>query len=387
MKTFLNRITLDDFYSLFNAELSQNRIFGLDLLRFFAITTVIISHGRNMFPKKITEFHEYITFDGVTIFFVLSGFLIGNILIKQIENNKPSFSLLLDFWIRRWFRTVPTYFLVLSIIAMLCYIQYPSFTFSIIAPYYIFCQNLFYPTPPYFPESWSLSVEEWFYLLIPFLIFFTSIIFKVKAKIAVLVTVLIVLLSVSLLKYDIYASNDLDKAATFGHEVIFRLDSIVFGVIAACIHYYYPRYWSAAPFPLFISGIFIFLYQKFSFTEISDFNRFYRIVLEYSLTSFATLLLLPFLSSLKKTKYKIGKLITIISLLSYSMYLIHLTLVAGFILGNIPWTYFTKNYNIILPVSYFLYWALTILLSILIYKFYEKPLTNLREKFHLAKKR
>lgn len=147
------------------------------------------------------------------------------------------------------------------------------------------------------------------------------------------------------------------------------------------------KYWNKFSFALFITGILIFLIQKLcSITNIVSVGDFYNIVLEYSLTSLATLLLLPYLSNVKKSKYKIGNIITIISLISYSMYLTHMTLIKGMILKNIPWTDFTTNYNIIIPTFYFLYWALTFIFSITIYKLYELPITNLRDKLSFSKK-
>ena len=52
---------------------------------------------------------------GVELFFVLSGFLIGGILIKIFDNTEFTFADVRRFWIRRWFRTLPNYWLILSI--------------------------------------------------------------------------------------------------------------------------------------------------------------------------------------------------------------------------------------------------------------------------------
>ncbi|WP_442780873.1 acyltransferase family protein [Chryseobacterium sp. SL1] len=382
---FFTNFKLENLYLLFSKELKSNRIFGLDILRFFAIITVIIDHGKFIFPKKIIQFHDYIKIDGVTIFFVLSGFLIGGILIKQLEKNTPSFSLLINFWIKRWFRTLPTYFLILLILTICYCIQDPLFTFEKISKYYYFCQNLFYPTDIYFGESWSLSVEEWFYFTVPLLIFILINLFKLQPKSSILFTALLILLSVTLLRYDLYSEN---KNIDFHHQVIFRLDSIMYGVVGAYVNYYYSKYWNKFSHVLFISGILIFLFQKlYHISNItSPIGNLYSIVLEYSLTSLATLLLLPYLSNVKKSKHKIGSMITIISLISYSMYLTHMTLIKVMILKNIPWTSLTTNYNIIIPTFYFLYWSLTFIFSIIIYKIYELPITNLRDKLSFNKK-
>ncbi|WBV56388.1 acyltransferase [Chryseobacterium daecheongense] len=378
-----SKALLERLFSIFSKELNHHRIFGLDILRCFAIITVIIDHGKFIFPQKIIKIHNYIRFDGVSIFFVLSGFLIGGILIKQLETNKASFKLLLNFWIKRWFRTLPTYFLILSILVVCYNIQDPSFSFNKIKSYYLFCQNLFYPTSEYFPESWSLSVEEWFYLIIPFLIFSLIVLLKLSPKNSIIIIAFFTLSFVSFLRYYYpYMHGTLIKAGDFHHQVVYRLDSMMYGIIGAYINYYYAKYWKMAATKLFVCGLLVFIIHRYIYIN----NIFpspiglYNVVLEYSIISFGTLLLLPFLSNLEKVKYKIANIVTILSLISYSMYLIHMTFVKDMILKSIPWTSFTTNYNIIIPVFYFLYWSLTIVLSAIIFKTFETPMTNLRNK-------
>lgn len=96
--------------NIFKLELNPNRVYGLDILRALAILFVIVGHGRHLLPDKLDIYHQVIVFDGVSIFFVLSGFLIGGILIKMLNNRKADKNLLFEFWSRRWFRTLPNYF-------------------------------------------------------------------------------------------------------------------------------------------------------------------------------------------------------------------------------------------------------------------------------------
>nr|WP_129057808.1 MULTISPECIES: acyltransferase family protein [unclassified Chryseobacterium] len=65
--------------------MGHHRIFGLDILRMLAIMFVVISHTPTLLPPSVYTFLEYFIFDGVCIFFVLSGFLIGNIIIRSVE--------------------------------------------------------------------------------------------------------------------------------------------------------------------------------------------------------------------------------------------------------------------------------------------------------------
>ena len=94
----------------------HNRIYGLDILRAFAILFVLYSHAFFLIMDHVNErVYNLLSLDGVTLFFVLSGFLIGGILIRTIENKGFGFKELLNFWTRRWFRTLPNYFLMLMV--------------------------------------------------------------------------------------------------------------------------------------------------------------------------------------------------------------------------------------------------------------------------------
>jgi len=67
----------------------NNRIFGLDLLRACAIMFVVIGHGNYLLSNKYTDIIDiFFGYGGVSIFFVLSGFLIGGILIKNFRKEK-----------------------------------------------------------------------------------------------------------------------------------------------------------------------------------------------------------------------------------------------------------------------------------------------------------
>ena len=71
-------------------------------------------HGLELIWDKFPTLAKYGT-DGVTIFFVLSGFLIGRILIRTFGAG-ASVSSLTTFWVRRWFRTLPAYFVTLLMV-------------------------------------------------------------------------------------------------------------------------------------------------------------------------------------------------------------------------------------------------------------------------------
>lgn len=364
-------------YHLFSKELNSNRVFGLDLLRAIAILLVVSSHGNYFFSKKMMDYYRFIDFDGVSLFFVLSGFLIGVILIKQLENQPASFKLLLNFWVRRWFRTLPTYFLILLTLTILNKIFNPFFTFSSVQKYYYFFQNLyFYEIDGFFPESWSLSVEEWFYLLVPVLIFSLLYLFKTPKRVILFVIIFII----SLVFFIRYLGHL--KIVLFSPKlVITRLDAIMYGVFGAYVYFYHQKYWKMRPKTLFVLGLFLFAVDRY--VEMSSTVDLFNCYFECSIAPIGTLLLLPFLSDLKKPNFKILNWVTIISTISYSMYLINMSLVRDFIIVNLPWTGSEIYHDLVKIINYTLYWGITISLSIIIYLFFEHPITNLRDKISL----
>lgn len=118
---------------------------------------------------------------GVDIFFVISGYLITSIILKDCERNKFS---LVDFYERRARRILPALSLVLFVTSLVSWVLLPpvqltEFAQSLVAAM-AFASNVFlYLTTDYFSTAadqkpllhlWSLGVEEQFYLAFPLLI-------------------------------------------------------------------------------------------------------------------------------------------------------------------------------------------------------------------------
>lgn len=101
---------------------------------------------------------------GVDLFFVLSGFLVGGLLIKEIQ--RTSRLNLKRFLIRRAFKIWPAYFMFLAFVWAkgLRHGQSCSELFQVLWPNFLHVQN-YIRTPP--GHTWSLAVEEHFYVLLP----------------------------------------------------------------------------------------------------------------------------------------------------------------------------------------------------------------------------
>ncbi len=365
--------------SFFNLNVGKSRVFGLDLLRFFAIFFVVFGHSMILIPDEYKKSLQFFILDGVSIFFVLSGFLIGAILIKQLEKSKPTWKLLMNFWNRRWLRTLPMYFIVLTFLSVFTWMMKPDRLPDQLWKYYLFIQNFFEFQPPFFSESWSLSIEEWFYLLTPVLIFSVLFLFKTSVKNAFMGVIILVVSLVTI--YRFYAFNELDidsfkDGNLFLMQVSTRLDSIMYGVFAAFIAYYYPVIWEKCNSVfLLLAGVLLLylLKMKLGF----EFYAWTPII-----KSIAVVMMLPYLSNWKQFNFSIAKFITTISLISYSMYLINLNVVIHVIIKYVLNDNLLKLHQVGSNwlIEYSLFWVLTIGMSFLLYKFIEIPFMNLRKR-------
>ena len=370
--------------NFFKIQISSNRIFGLDILRALAIFFVVAGHGGNLVENETYKYVNMFLFDGVGIFFVLSGFLIGRILISSVGENDFNWKFLCNFWARRWFRTLPNYFLILSIVVILNLLVVNDFRFNDVFSYYFFSQNIFSSHPSFFPEAWSLSIEEWFYISTPLVILVFTKIFKLPIKKSILVTVFTFIIGITYFRFHRFMSYSISDIDIWNEmlrtQVVTRLDSLMFGVFGAYISINHFIFWQRHKILFLLLGISLFVFDKFYFLADNQYTL-YECVFSFSIISLATFCLLPYLSSLKTGKGLVFRNITVFSMISYSMYLVNYTLVLEWIIIKINWDSLNAfNGYFALIVKYLLFWILTVFISIFLYKYFEKPVLKFRDK-------
>lgn len=150
--------------------LNRSYFGSLDGLRCFCIVLVLWHHREQIFPDTVAlPMILSRGFTGVDFFFVLSGFLITTLLLRE-EQRDGSFSIA-GFYKRRILRIAPVYFLVVTLAGLWWIGARGQDQWWAYLPYYYgFLANFLEGDIPLLAPTWSLSVEEQFYIIWPLLL-------------------------------------------------------------------------------------------------------------------------------------------------------------------------------------------------------------------------
>ena len=365
---------------------TQERVFGLDLMRTVAIGFVFLGNCMWIYADLnglIASVFQFFAFLGIEIFFVLSGFLIGSILYRLFIEERFSVKTVYVFLKRRWFRTLPMYYLVLIINILIAFF-YETWETNVWC-YFLFLQNLNATMLPFFPESWSLSIGAYSYLILPFMLLGFGFLFKpINRSLFFLTIIGLLILSSFLARIWFHTNtNNTDIViwnANVKSVVIYRLDSIFIGVLCSWIAINFKFYWTQYKNVFFAIGVFAigFLFTGIGYFQILIashplfWNVFYLPLVSISISFF-----LPVLSQWKTFDSKLAKPITFISIISFSIYLLHYSIILQVMKNSFP---INPQNTIALHLFTACYGLITIALSYLTYRFFEKPIMNLRDK-------
>ncbi|MDO8998728.1 MAG: acyltransferase [Bacteroidota bacterium] len=346
----------------------MQRNLGLDILRTGSISLVLLHHSGITIPQLVRPGLGGL---GVEFFFVLSGFLIGNILLNQLQKEN-SFKTIKTFWYRRWLRILPAYYFM--ILLKFIFIDH-SVGLNIIY-YLLFLQNNFYGIQ-FYDVTWSLVLEEWFYIMLPF---FLTVFLKfngAKLKNGLLFFVLFIVGEFAL--RFIYVQLKGGNFSGLNGNVLLRFDSFMIGVILAYLKINYVTIFNKLNNKLlFFTSIlgligYLFLINSFK-NPVSYFDNSTLLkTFHFSIVSIFIGLMIPsfFFLTIDGINKKVAKVISFIftnfSKLTYSLYLVHPLFY--FVLLT-----FNPNYN---KLFFFLF---TFVSAIALYYIVEKPFLKLRDK-------
>lgn len=366
----------------------ENKFFGLDHLRALAITLVFLYHyNLPIFghPEWLTAFVKF-GWTGVDLFFVLSGFLISSPLFSQIKQGIPiSFK---QFFLKRFFRIIPAFLVVISI-----YFFIPDFrereSLSPLWKFLSFTQNfgLDLQKSGTFSHSWSLCVEEHFYLFLPIILICMQ--FTRYFKKAYWLLIILFLFGFFIRNYgwNNFILPDIDKGNVWlvWYKYIYyptynRLDGLLAGVSIAGLYHFSPNLWKkVAGFGnlllvlslIILAGAYAVCYEEESYA--ATIFGFPLVALGYGLGVMGALSPTTFL-------YKWNsRITTFIATLSYSLYLTHkgvIHLTQALLANKIE-----VNGNLML----FICIASCVLAALLLNLTVEKPFMKLREKIIVRK--
>lgn len=350
----------------------------LDGLRFFAVAAVMVGHWiawdtGNVFLKHAPWGH------GVILFFVLSGYLISNILFElkeKLEVGERSLKQALKtFYIRRFLRIFPAYYLL---VIYLVYINFSN-TRDIYPWLLSYSSNLLqcvrgdFVGP--FNHFWSLAVEEQFYILWPFVILLT------RQKYIFKVIIGFILASFVSRTISFFAfPNNWMVAAYFTPNLFFPLCLGALLAYAKRYSSYLNSIFSNYTALIFIAIFYGLFYYTAKFSLKSEFliavldEYFFSVVCAFviyraSLNGFKGIAA-PVLSH--EVTVFLGKI-------SYGLYIYHLFMTAFF------WDFLAPRFQIQVHdkhMIWLIYFILTVIMALFSYYVIEKPANALKRYFN-----
>lgn len=338
---------------------STKRISNLDLFRFFAITFVLYYHVSLMFLSEHFYSRRFFMIGelGVELFFVLSGFLVAGLYYK-VKKEKVNLRI---FWLQRFARTYPPYLVALIISFLMVYFfRNETFDFG----YLVFLQN-FYDNITYFKVSWSLCIEEHFYLLFVIFILVTAGLSKHKVLIAWLVLCILPLIFRVIAGYN----NTPHSFNFYATASIFKFDGIAIGAFFAFLTNNYNISYQGK----FIYNAILLIVLILIGLWISDDYTYLKYTLGYFLFVCNAALLMVSLYYSKPVTIGKFHFVKQIALMAYSIYLTHPWVINTFLIIQ-------KRYHINEFILFVICLLIIWVVGYVFYMFIEKPTILYRNK-------
>jgi peptidoglycan/LPS O-acetylase OafA/YrhL len=359
----------------------KHKLLGLDHLRALAITYVLLFHYQIFaHPDWVNKIGGF-GWTGVDLFFVLSGFLISGQLFSAIAKGKPIS--MREFFTKRFFRIIPPYLVILGLYLAFPFLRerehmaplwkYLTFTFNF---------GLNYRQTGTFTHSWSLCVEEQFYLVLPLTFGLFDYFKGGKKAIYLLIALFLAGFCIRYInwRYFVEPASATDHFGAFFNKYIYystfnRLDGLLVGVSIAGAYTFYPAVKTAInkhANMIMLAGVLVLVAAYFVCTPQATFNTaiwgYPLIALGYGLIVAGIVCPGNFLYHVK------SKITSQIATLSYAIYLSH-KLAIHLTQGLLEKAGINKNGNLMMLCCLIACFATALLLRYTI----EKPSLKLRD--------
>ena len=347
---------------------------GLNGLRAIAALSVVICHtlmpgyGNFKLPELFTI--PMATF-GVTMFFVISGFLITFLLILEVK--KTNTVSIENFYVRRILRIWPLYYLYILTVLLIALITF--YARDIFTPqiywYIFFAANI-----PFIQSAgivfllhyWSIGVEEQFYLFWPWIVkyFFNEVLYFSIGLFA----------SIFVVKSILWLTVGIDSVYYIFFTVS-RFHCMMIGAIGAILYENNSKLINILD-NKFIQGI------SWIFMALIGIGILYiPAPIAHELFSILSLIVIIGQIKVKNRIFKLeNKLMIFLGKISYGMYIIHpiIILITGLLVRN-----FQVGQVFLYILIYSIVMGLTISFAYISYAYYERPFLNIKKRFAIVK--
>lgn len=345
---------------------------GLNGLRALAALSVLWGHVFQDDFGRWGDLHGdgfSLIIDGVTMFFVISGFLITYLLLNELGRTETVS--VPKFYMRRILRIWPIYYGYIIVAIIVSYIvgRQTEIINQKLWYYLFFAANIPFMTANgiwIIVHFWSIGVEEQFYLFWPWLVKFGK---KHILKISVSICLLWIMC-----KYGTYLLYE--KCVAYRFFSVTRFDCMMIGAIGAVLYHRKNKFFCNLFFNRYISLMawLLLLTSQFYGSYIPAPYRIQYVAVISLFVIMSQLSEKPFLINLENHVFDfVGKI-------SYGIYVIHPVLIFVFSRWysrlSITWPELTQRIVIYVFIT-----LITIVLAYLSYRFYEKPFLNLKRRF------
>jgi peptidoglycan/LPS O-acetylase OafA/YrhL len=237
--------------------------------------------------------------------------------------------------------------------------------------YFVFLQNLWVPLDLFFWESWSLAVEEWFYLLFPLLVMAAMGMARGGVRSGYLLAAVITVCVPVLLRHAVPVPTTLFEADLhFRKIVLMRLDGIGWGALAAWAHACRIPGWQRLQVPLFVAGLtgLVLVSRWIDADHLAFVARW-----SYAASALSMAMLLPLLSAWAVLP-RWGRPVVGLSVISYALYLVHMPL------RHLFMPLVTNASAGAASAVYVAWWLAGIVVATVVYRYWERPFLDLRDR-------